>query len=386
MASDDYGRIDEWREELIEWRRDFHRHPELAFEEERTSQIVTERLRSFGIDEVHHGIAKTGVVATVRAGSSDRSVALRADMDALPIHEKNRFGHRSTVPGKMHACGHDGHTAMLLGAARYLAETRNFDGAVQLIFQPAEEKDGGAGVMVREGLFERFPADKVFGLHNFPGVPTGLFATNSGPFMAAIDQFEIEIRGRGTHGAWPHSGIDPIVAASQVVLGLQTLVSRNVDPRRRAVVSVTMNHAGEAFNVIPETAYLAGGVRSFLRDVQDTLEQGLERIVHGVCAAHGANAKVDYDRYYPATVNAPRETEEMTAAARSMGWEVDDGMEPLMGSDDFAFLAEERPGSFMMIGNGDSEMLHTPRYDFNDELLTLGAKYWARLAESQLPT
>lgn len=384
MASDDYGRIDGWRDQLTEWRRDFHRHPELAFEEERTSQVVTERLRSFGIEEVHHGIAKTGVVATIRAGKSDRAVALRADMDALPIHEQNQFGHCSTAPGKMHACGHDGHTAMLLGAARYLAETRNFDGRVQLIFQPAEEKDGGAGVMVREGLFERFPADKVFGLHNFPGVPTGAFATNSGPFMAAIDQFEIEIRGRGTHGAWPHSGIDPIVAASQVVLGLQTLVSRNVDPRRRAVVSVTMSHAGEAFNVIPETAYLAGGVRSFLREVQDTLELGLERVVHGVCAAHGASAKVDYERYYPATINAPRETEEMTAAALSMGWEVDTEMEPLMGSDDFAFLAEERPGSFMMIGNGDSEMLHTPRYDFNDELLTIGAKYWARLAESQL--
>ena len=230
MPSDNYGRIDDWRDELIEWRRDFHRHPELAFEEERTAGIVAERLRSFGVD-VHEGIAKTGVIGTIRAGSSDRAVALRADMDALPIDEKNQFGHRSTVPGKMHACGHDGHTAMLLGAARYLAETRNFDGTVQLIFQPAEEKDGGAGVMVREGLFERFPADKVFGLHNFPGVRTGAFATNSGPFMAAIDQFEIEIRGRGTHGAWPQSGIDPIVAASQVVLGLQTLVSRNVDPR-----------------------------------------------------------------------------------------------------------------------------------------------------------
>jgi len=305
-------------------------------------------------------------------------------MDALPIHEKNQFGHRSTAEGKMHACGHDGHTAMLLGAARYLAETRNFDGTVQCIFQPAEEKDGGAGVMVREGLFERFPADSVYGLHNFPGVQTGAFATSAGPFMAAIDQFEIEIRGRGTHGAWPHLGIDPVVTASQVVLGLQTLVSRNVDPRRRAVVSVTLSRAGEAFNVIPETAYLGGGARSFLRDVQDAIETGLERIVHGVCAAHGASAKVDYQRYYPATVNAPRETERMAAAARSLGCEVDTAMEPSMGSDDFAFLAEERPASFMMLGNGDSAMLHTPRYDFNDELLTVGAKYWVRLAEREL--
>ncbi len=383
MASDNYGRIDGWRDELTEWRRDFHRHPELAFEEVRTAGIVAERLRSFGV-EVHEGIARTGVVGTIRSGSSDRAVALRADMDALPIEEKNQFGHCSTVTGRMHACGHDGHTAMLLGAARYLAETRDFDGTVQLIFQPAEEKDGGAGVMVREGLFERFPADKVFGLHNFPGVPAGAFATGSGPFMAAIDQFEIEIRGRGTHGAWPNAGIDPIVAASQVVLGLQTLVSRNIDPRRRAVVSVTMSHAGAAFNVIPETATLAGGVRSFLRDVQDTLETGLERVVHGICAAHGANARVDYERYYPATINAPVETEESAAAVRSLGWEVDTGMEPLMGSDDFAFLAEERPGSFMMIGNGDTEMLHTPRYDFNDDLLTIGARYWVRLAESQL--
>ncbi len=385
MAANSLSRIEDWRSELVEWRRDFHRHPELAFEEVRTAGLVAERLRSFGV-EVHEGIARTGVVGTIRAGSSDRSVALRADMDALPIEEKNQFGHCSTSPGKMHACGHDGHTTMLLGAARYLAETRNFDGTVQLIFQPAEEKDGGAGVMVREGLFERFPALSVFGLHNFPGLATGTFATNSGPFMSAIDHFEVEVRGKGTHGAWPHSGIDPIVAAAQIVLGLQTLVSRNVDPRRRAVVSVTMSHAGDAFNVIPETASLAGGVRSFVREVQETLEAGIERIVHGICAAHGANARVDYERYYPATVNAPRQTEEMAAAARSLGAEVSTDMEPLMGSDDFAFLSEERPGSFMMIGNGDSEMLHTPRYDFNDDLLIVGARYWVRLAESQLPT
>ena len=356
--------------------------PGTRFREERTAGIVAERLRSFGVD-VHQGIAKTGVIGTIRAGSSDRAVALRADMDALPIEEKNQFGHCSTAPGKMHACGHDGHTAMLLGAARYLAETRSFDGTVQLIFQPAEEKDGGAGVMVREGLFERFPADK-----------SSACTTSRCPDGRLCDQQRsVHERDRPVRDRDPGPGHPRRLAAQRHRSDRRRVPGRAgpADPgiaERRppaaAVVSVTMSHAGDAFNVIPETAYLAGGVRSFLREVQETLELGLKRVVHGICAAHGASAKVDYQRYYPATVNAPRETEEMTAAARSMGWEVDAEMEPLMGSDDFAFLAEERPGSFMMIGNGDSEMLHTPRYDFNDELLTMGAKYWARLAESQL--
>jgi amidohydrolase len=384
------NRIGEFHDEMRAWRQDLHAHPELGFEERRTSALVADKLRAFGVDEVHVGLARTGVVGVLKAGSGAGAIGLRADMDALPIHEATGRDHASTSAGKMHACGHDGHTTMLLGAARYLAETRNFDGTVYLIFQPAEEMLGGGKVMIEEGLLERFPAARVFGMHNWPGMPLGSFAMRVGPTMAAADRFKVTIAGRGGHAAMPHQCRDPLVAAAQIVLALQTIVARNVDPVQRAVVSVTQVHGGDTFNVIPETAMLTGTVRSFLPDVRELLERRLHEIATGIGTALGVQVEIEYQRGYPPTVNTEAETEVAALAAAEVAGadKVDRVREPTMGAEDFAYMLEQRPGSYVFVGNGggeDAPMLHSPHYDFNDEALPYGASYWARLVERALP-
>lgn len=372
-----------YHEELVAWRRDFHRHPELAFEEKRTAELVAQRLRDFGL-EPETGIGGTGVVAVIDGGSSSKVIGLRADMDALPIVEKNQFAHRSVHPGKMHACGHDGHTTMLLGAARYLAETRNFDGRVVLIFQPAEEKDGGAREMIRDGLFKRFPVDQVYGMHNLPGLDVGKFALCSGPMMAAIDTFEARVVGLGGHAAFPHGVKDGIVAAAQLVGAWQSIVSRNVDPIASAVISVTMMHGGDAFNVLPAVVELAGCVRTFDSSVQDLIEKRLREVGESVCGAHGLEFDLLYNRYYPATVNSEAEVGRSAQAVERMGHSVTTEMPPVMGSEDFSFMLQERPGAFVMTGNGPSSGLHTSTYEFDDDLLRVGTEYWVTLAEQEL--
>ena len=375
---------------MTAWRRDFHRYPELGFEETRTSGIVADKLREFGIDEVHTGLAKTGVIGVLRAGNGSDTIGLRADMDALPIQETTGLPHASTVPGKMHACGHDGHTTMLLGAARYLAETRNFDGTVYFIFQPAEEGEGGGRVMVEEGLFEKFPMRHVYGMHNWPGRPVGDFAMRPGPIMAATDQFVITLKGKGGHAAAPHFCIDPLVAAAQVVTAFQTIISRNSDPIDHGVVSVTQIHGGDALNVIPETAELAGTARSFTTEMRDLLEQRIAGITKNIAAAHQIDAEIDYRRGYPPTVNSEAETDLAADAAAEIAGEdrVNRATAPVMGGEDFAYMLEKKPGSYIFIGNGgdeDTPMLHNPGYDFNDETLPHGASYWAKLVERLLP-
>ncbi|HVR30883.1 MAG TPA: M20 aminoacylase family protein [Thermoanaerobaculia bacterium] len=371
--------------ELIEWRRDLHRYPELGFQEERTSALVAERLSSFGI-EVHRGLARTGVVGTLRAGRSDRAIALRADMDALPIQERTNLPYRSTREGVMHACGHDGHTTMLLGAARYLAATRNFDGVVHFIFQPAEENEGGGRVMIAEGLFERFPVERVYGLHNFPGLPEGAFAMRVGPLFAAFDKFEIIVRGRGAHAALPHLGLDPLPVAAQIVGALQTLVSRRVDPIESAVVSVTQIHGGDTWNVIPEEVTIRGCTRSFVPEVQDLLETSMATMSRRICEAHEAEAEFTYTRGYPPTVNTAAEVEIAAAVAERLvgAAKVDRDVRPTMGSEDFAFMLQHKPGCYVLLGAGPGPMCHHPRYDFNDAILPVGARYWAALAETEL--
>ncbi len=376
------------QEELTAWRRDIHAHPETAFEEERTADIVAKALESFGI-EVHRGLGKTGVVGRLQAGSSDRTIGLRADMDALPMQELNAFGHRSRHDGKMHGCGHDGHTTMLLAAARYLAETRTFDGTVHFIFQPAEEGAGGARVMIEDGLFLRFPCDSVYGMHNWPGMPPGTFGVRSGPFLASADNFSITIRAKGAHGAMPHLGIDPVVVGAELVSALQTIASRTVDPLEAVVVSVTQFHAGEADNVIPETARLSGTTRSFSAAVQDTIEARMNAICAGVATAHGVTIELDYERNYPPLVNTEAEAGRAArAAAAVVGADnVFPDSEPVMGAEDFAFMLQVKPGAYVWIGNGAGEggcMLHNPHYDFNDAILPVGASYWARLVEQEL--
>ena len=383
------NRIAKFHDEMTSWRRHLHAHPETAFEEHRTADYVSLRLHEFGI-EVHRGLAGTGVVGTLagrRAGGP--AIGLRADMDALDIDEANEVAHRSRNPGKMHACGHDGHTAMLLGAAKYLAETRNFAGTVHFIFQPAEENEGGARVMVEDGLFERFPVESVYGLHNIPGIPVGEFAVRPGPIMAAFDLFEISLSGTGTHAAMPHLGRDAVVAGAHLVAALQTVGSRTIDPFETAVVSVTQMHAGSTWNVIPEDVVLRGTARAFTEGMQAHVEAEIGRIAAGVAQAFAVDAGVRYERRYPATVNAPGETEFAAGVARGI---VGDGnvsldRDPMMGAEDFAFMLRERPGVYMWIGNGPRDggrMLHNPRYDFNDELLPLGASYWSRLVETRL--
>ena len=382
-----YQQIAALRGEMTAWRRDLHAHPETAFEEHRTAQFVADKLQSFGI-EVVRGLAGTGVVGVLegRRGGA-RSVGLRADMDALDIHEQTNRAYASKTPGKMHACGHDGHTTMLLGAAKYLAETRDFAGTAYFIFQPAEENEGGGRVMVEDGLFERFRMDAVYGLHNWPGMPVGQIGVREGPMMAAYDVFEITVTGHGAHGAMPHQGIDPVLVSAHIVTGLQSIASRNVDPLASIVVSVTQIHGGDAWNVIPEQVVLRGTVRSFDPKVQELAEINLGRIAEGVAAAHGAEVAIRYERRYPATVNSQAETRH---AARIAAQVVDSGnvlneVTPCMGSEDFAFMLQNRPGSYVWLGAGeDHPNLHSPHYDFNDEILPIGASYWAKLVEETL--
>ena len=376
--------IDRFEDDLRTWRRDLHAHPELAFEEERTAARVAELLESFGY-EVHTGIGGTGVVGVLQHGESTRSLGLRADMDALPIQELNEFAHRSTHDGVMHACGHDGHTTMLLGAARYLAETRRFDGVVHVIFQPAEERGGGAREMIRDGVLERFDIEQLYGMHNFPGLPVGDFALCDGPMMAAADMFEAAVVCRGGHAAFPHGSQDAVVVASQILQSWQTIVSRETDPLRSAVLSVTQLHGGDAFNVLPERVTLGGCVRTFEPTVQDHVEKRMRELGEALCAAHEMRFEFEYQRYYPATVNHTMGVERVAAAAGVVGERVDTSLVPIMGSEDFSFFLQERPGAFVMVGQGESAGLHTPLYDFNDDILTLGAKFWATLVEQQLP-
>ena len=361
--------------------------PETAFEEQRTSTLVAQKLESFGLS-VHRGLGRTGVVGTLSAGSGSHAIGLRADMDALHIHEKNVFGHRSQHEGKMHACGHDGHTAMLLGAAKYLAQTRNFDGTVHFIFQPAEENEGGGREMVEQGLFEKFPCTSVYGMHNWPGMPVGQFGVRAGPTMASFDIFEIELTGRGSHAALPHTGIDPVVAAAALVQALQTITSRNVDPIESAVVSVTQIHAGDTWNVIPDAAVVRGTARAFSTEVQDLLERRLREICAGIVAAHSAQVKVRYERRYPPLINAAPETEICSSVLQAMvGPDKVLRVPQVMGSEDFAFMLQAKAGCYVFIGNGPGEggyMLHNPRYDFNDQILPLGASYWVNLVEHRL--
>jgi hippurate hydrolase len=385
------NRIADFAPEMAEWRRDFHANPELGFEETRTGAAVAAKLAEWGI-EVHRGLAKTGVVGVLRNGSSGRSVGLRADMDCLPMEEANAFAHRSTAPGRMHACGHDGHTATLLGAAKYLAETRNFDGTVHFIFQPAEEGGGGAGVMVREGLFERFPCDAVYGIHNDPALGLGEAAVVAGTVLAASDRVGITVRGRGGHAARPHIAIDPVLVGAQIVVALQSLVSRRTDPLDSAVVSITKFHAGSAGNVIPEEAELYGTVRTLRPETQDAMERLIARVAQGTAAAHDAEAEVRYVRGYPPTVNHPEQTERAAlAAARVLGGErVLRDRPPAMGGEDFSFMLLERPGCFVKMGQRGRDgrggaPLHNPNYDFNDEMLPLGASFFAALVEQELP-
>ncbi len=376
--------------ELTALRRDIHAHPELAFDENRTSDIVARELERYGL-EVHRGIARTGVVAVLRAGSSQRMIGLRADMDALPLCELNEFPHHSRHQGKMHACGHDGHTAMLLGAARYLTEKPDFDGIAVFIFQPAEESEGGAAVMIEDGLFERFPVEAVFGLHNWPGIPVGEMMVMPGPVMAGTCAFEIVVRGHGCHAAMPHQGVDSIVAGAQLVQALQTVVARTLHPCESAVVSVTQFHAGEAWNIIPEEVVLRGTIRTFKPEVQEAVERAIERLCSGIAAANGAQINVVFDHRYPPTVNSAAEAKFcQQVAAEVFGPEkVLTDILPSMGAEDFAYMLNEKPGCYVWLGNGPGTggcTLHNPHYDFNDELLTLGASYWVNLVRRYLPT
>ena len=378
-------------------RRDLHAHPELAFQEMRTADVVARMLDGWGIP-THRGLGGTGVVGILKNGSSPRAIGLRADMDALPIQETNRFAHASVHPGRMHACGHDGHTAMLLAAAQYLAATRHFDGTVYFIFQPAEESGGGAREMIRQGLFEHFPMDAVFGMHNWPGSPFGRFAVSAGPVMASTNDFRILVRGKGSHAAHPHNGIDPVPIACQLVLALQTIISRSKKPIDAAVISVTMIHAGEATNVVPDSCELRGTVRTFSVEVLDLIEERMRNVARHVCAAHGAACEFELVRHYPPTVNSPGEAAfARRVMAALVGDDHVDVQEPTMGGEDFAFMLQARPGAYCFIANGDGGhraaghgggpcMLHNPSYDFNDDLLPLGATYWARLAEAWLET
>jgi len=380
-------------DELTAIRRDLHANPELGFEETRTADIVARTLKSYGVDEVHTGIAKTGVVGVVRGkGGSNRAIGLRADMDALPIEEKTGLDYASKSSGKMHACGHDGHTTMLLGAARYLAETRDFDGTVYLIFQPAEEGFGGGRVMVEEGLFDRFPANEVYGIHNMPGLALGEISMCTGPCMAAADLISIEISGLGGHAAMPHITRDPLLAASHMVTALQSIVSRRADPMKSAVVSITTFQAGDTFNVIPQEVTLTGTARSFLPEIRDMQEAEIGRIVTNIATAFDMTAKVTYDRNYPATVNTDDEVEVAARAARKAVGEdnVDTNGTPKMGAEDFSFLLNERPGAYIWLGNGmagetGGHMVHTPQYNFNDDAIIYGVSYWAELVETALP-
>ena len=384
------NRIADFHQDMTGWRHDFHQHPELAFEEVRTSGIVADKLREFGVDEVITGIAKTGVVGVIRGSAPGPAIGLRADMDALPILEETGVPYASKNPGKMHACGHDGHTTMLLGAAKYLAETRNFAGTVYLLFQPAEENFGGGRVMVEEGVFTRFPMDRVFGIHNWPGHKAGEFLWRVGPVMAAVGNIDITITGKGAHGAMPNNGNDPIVIASQIVSAFQSIVARNVEPLESGVVTIGHIKGGHTHNVIPETVLLQGTARWFKPEVGDLLEQKVRDIATGIASAFGAKAEVQFTRLYPATVNEESSTDlAKKAAAAVVGENRVVFMEkPTMGGEDFSFMLNEKPGAYLMLGGqraATDANVHHPKYDFNDEILPIGASYFATLAEQLLP-
>ena len=383
--------ITQLHKQMRQWRQHLHQFPETAFEETETAKFIADQLRSFGL-EVHQGLGKTGVVATLCAGNSNRKIALRADMDALFIQEQNSFTHKSRHDGKMHACGHDGHSAMLLGAACYLAEHRNFNGTVYFIFQPAEEGRAGAKQMIDDGLFEQFPADCVFGMHNFPDIPQGSFAVKTGAMMASFDCFEIIITGQATHAAMPHLGNDAIVSAAQIITALQTIVSRTLNPSDPAVVSITQIHAGNTWNALPESVVLRGTFRCFDGLVQKTIADRIARLVNSICDGFDVSATIRFNPEnagYPVTVNSAAETAMALQAAIAVAGEdcVNQQPTPCMGSEDFAFMLQEKPGCYIWIGNGSSEnscLLHNPHYDFNDEILPVGAAYWVKLVETVL--
>jgi len=378
-------------EDMRQWRRHLHQFPETAFEESKTAEFIANKLKSFGL-EVHQGLGVTGVIATLSVGDSSKKIALRADIDALFIQEQNSFAHKSCHEGKMHACGHDGHSAMLLGAAKYLSEHKNFNGTVYFIFQPAEEGRAGAKQMILDGLFEQFPADCVFGLHNFPDIPVGHFAVKAGPMMASFDSFEIIITGQATHAAMPHLGNDAVVVSAQLMTALQTIVSRNVDPADSAVVSITQIHAGNTWNAIPESVVIRGTFRCFSESVKALITRKLTQLVNGICAGFEVNATLVFNPEnigYPVTFNTEAETAIALKAALAIAG-VDGVIQqpnPSMGSEDFAFMLQEKPGCYSWIGNGSSEnscLLHNPHYDFNDEILPIGAAYWAKLVDNVL--
>lgn len=381
--------------EITRIRRDIHAHPELCFQEERTADVIAKALTDWGIP-IHRGLGKTGVVGIVKAGTSARAVGLRADIDALPMTEHNSFPHASTHKGKMHACGHDGHTAMLLAAAKHFSRHRNFDGTVYLIFQPAEEGGGGAREMIKDGIFEKFPMEAVFGAHNWPGMPVGMVGLNPGAMMASSNSFRVVIRGKGSHAALPYMGIDPVPVACQMVMAWQTIITRNRKPIDPGVISATMIHTGEAINVVPDSAEIRGTVRTFTIETLDLIERRMKEVAEGTCAAFGATCEFEFQRTYPPTVNHAAETEFVRKTLASVvGAENIVPFEPTMGAEDFSFFLQEKPGCYFVLGNGDGThrlgghglgpcMLHNPSYDFNDELIPVGASCWVKIAESWL--
>jgi len=381
------NRFAELLPEITDWRRDFHAHPEILFDTHRTAGIVAEKLESFGCDEVVTGLGRTGVVALIHGKSraSGKVIGLRADMDALPINEQTGLDYASETPGKMHACGHDGHTAMLLGAAKYLAETRNFDGTVAVIFQPAEEGGGGGREMVEDGIMDRFGIEEVYGMHNWPGMPVGSFGIRPGPFFAAADLIKIDVHGKGGHAAKPHETIDPTVIASQIVLALQTIASRNADPIHQLVVSITSFETDStAFNVIPSKVLLKGTVRTLDPELRDLAERRIEEIASGIASAMGAEATVEYQRNYPVMVNSEEQTEFAADVAKKVSGECAEA--PLvMGGEDFAFMLNARPGAYILVGNGDTASVHHPEYNFTDEAIPAGCSWWAEVVETRMP-
>ncbi len=375
-------------EKYTNWRREIHAYPELAYQEHRTSDFVAKQLQSFGI-HVERGLGKTGVVGTLQCGTGKRAIGLRADMDALPLSELNDFGHKSLVDGVMHACGHDGHTTMLLAAAECLAQRKDFDGTIHFIFQPAEEGEAGAEAMMKDGLFRRFPVESVFAIHNWPGLPVGEMATREGPIMAALDTFKAEITGKGGHAALPHLVRDPIQVASQIVMAWQTIVSRNVKPIDPAVLSVTRFHGGTAWAVVPEIVELGGTVRTFSKAVQSLIADRMLEVAEGLCSSNGCKISFQYERRYPATLNSPQETQLSLAAARDVCGDsaVDSNIEMVTGSEDFGFMLQEKPGCYAFIGNGPGSggcLLHSPHFDFNDDAIPVGGSYWVNLVYSVL--
>jgi amidohydrolase len=382
------NRFAELLPEITAWRHDFHKHPELMFDVERTAGKVSALLREFGCDEVVEGIGRTGVVGVIhgKSDSSGRVIGLRADMDALPIHEQTGLPYASGTPGKMHACGHDGHTAMLLGAAKYLAETRNFDGRVVVIFQPAEEGGGGGREMVADGMLDRWKVQEVYGMHNMPGIPVGQFAIRPGAMMAAADTFEIVVTGKGGHAAKPHDCVDTTVVSAHIIVALQTIASRNVDPLKQVVVSVcTVETDSSAHNVIPQVVKLKGTVRTMDKDVQDQVEARLLQIAEGTAMALGARADVNYARGYPVTVNAEENTVFAAEVAEAVSGRVERNTPPLMGAEDFSYMLNERPGAYIFLGNGNTAMVHHPAYVFDDSAIPFGASWYAGMAEARMP-